>query len=332
MLVAVMRNEGPYILEWLSHHFAIGVDELLIFTNNCTDLTDEILDRLEHLLPHRVKHQPNPKIMFPDRGAWHIMALRYARHFGRYRAADWIYATDADELLILKNGLTSLDELHDQVGGFDAISFTSVAFNSGGQRQPGAGLVRERFVETTLDDPTGGTAISGIKTLFRNSISGARRPHRPVTPEFSKTGKRWVNGSGEDLPAEFTDGHVKALPSAGTRTYANYNHYMVKSAGEFLLKVDRGDAVDADRLGASANYWARANVSGCEDRSGVEMSPSARTLYDDWLADPVLGRLNAASFELRQKRLEQILATEHGAALAQKIGYFDSVPECGSTG
>lgn len=323
MLVAVMRNEGPYILEWLSHHFAIGVDELLIFTNNCTDLTDEILDRLEYLLPHRVKHQPNPKIMFPDRGLWHIMALRYAGSFGRYRAADWIYATDADELLILKNGCTTLEDLYETTGAFDAISFTSVAFNSNGLRKPTTALVRERFTQSILDDPRGGAAISGVKTLFRNSVKGARRPHRPVTPEFSKSGLRWVNGSGHPLPAAFTDGNVKHMPAAGTRDFAQYNHYIIKSAGEFLLKVDRGAAVSADRLGASAKYWSHANKPGSEETIGVEMSPAARVLYEEWLADPVLGRLHAESFEIRRKRLEEILTTKQGAELAEQIGYFD---------
>ncbi|MEL6645844.1 MAG: glycosyltransferase family 2 protein [Pseudomonadota bacterium] len=321
MLVAVMRNEGPYILEWLSHHFALGVDELLIFTNHCTDLTDQILDRLEYLLPHRVKHQPNPKIMFPNRGQWHIMALRYAGHFGRYRAADWIYATDADELLILKNGCSTLDDLYEATGGFDAISFTSVAFNSNGQSMPAPAPVRERFTQTSLKDPDGGDAISGVKTLFRNSVSGARRPHRPVTPAFSTTGQRWVNGSGTPLPPTFTDGHVKHQPTAGTRAFAQYNHYMIKSAGEFLLKVDRGDAVNQERLGASAQYWAHANRPGCSETIAVEMSPAARDLYEAWLADPVLGRLHAESFDIRRKRLEEILATEAGAELAEQIGF-----------
>jgi len=324
MLVAVMRNEGPYILEWLAHHFALGIDELLVFTNHCTDNTDLILDRLEQMMPHRVKHQPNPKVMVPDRGAWHIMALRYAGHFGRYRAADWIYATDADELLILKDDLETLDDLYAATDGFDAISFTSVAFNSGGLRAPDPAPMRTRFTSTTLGATDGDGQTSGIKTLFRNKVAGARRPHRPVTPAFSETGMKWINGSGAVMPPAFTDGAEKRMPTQGTRTFAQYNHYIIKSAGEFLLKVDRGDAVVADRLGDSVTYWTHANRVGAVDTCGVEMTAAARDLYDSFLADPVLSELHAQSFAMREKRLAEIVETEQGAALARAIGYFEA--------
>ena len=49
LLLAVMRNEGPYIIEWMAHHFALGIDDLLVFTNFCTDNTDKILDRIEEM-------------------------------------------------------------------------------------------------------------------------------------------------------------------------------------------------------------------------------------------------------------------------------------------
>ncbi len=35
-----MKNEGPYIVEWIAYHRAIGVDNFLIYTNGCEDGTD----------------------------------------------------------------------------------------------------------------------------------------------------------------------------------------------------------------------------------------------------------------------------------------------------
>ncbi|WP_372837440.1 glycosyltransferase family 2 protein, partial [Puniceibacterium confluentis] len=49
VIVACMKNEAPYILEWIAHHRAIGVDNFLIYTNDCDDGTDVILDRLQSL-------------------------------------------------------------------------------------------------------------------------------------------------------------------------------------------------------------------------------------------------------------------------------------------
>lgn len=327
LMLTVMRNEAPYILEWVAHHFTLGIDDLLIFTNFCTDNTDKILDRLEILMPHRVKHQPNPKVMFPDRGMWHIMALRYAGHFGRYRAADWLYVTDADEFLNLKDDINTLDELFEATGPADAVSFTSVAFNSNGHKHASLDPVTQRFTQTSTDfeaaAATGQPAYTAVKTLYRNSIAGPRRPHRPVTKEFSKTGAKWVDGSGAQLPADWTDGSGKAIDGNGTRNFAQLNHYAIKSVAEFLLKVDRGDAVNADRLGASEKYWAHGNRTGIMDKTGAGLSPEAQEMYDYFLSDPELRALYEESFQLREAQLANILKTEGGEKLAKAIGYFD---------
>ncbi|MFN4129742.1 MAG: glycosyltransferase family 2 protein, partial [Paracoccaceae bacterium] len=46
-IVTTMKNEGPFILEWIAYHRAIGVDDFLIYTNDCTDGTDTMLDLLQ---------------------------------------------------------------------------------------------------------------------------------------------------------------------------------------------------------------------------------------------------------------------------------------------
>lgn len=327
LLLSVMRNEGPYILEWLAHHFTLGVDDLLIFTNGCTDNTDKILDRLEVMMPHRVKHQPNPKVMFPDRGKWHIMALRYAGHFGRCKAADWLYVTDADEMLNLKGDVNTLDQFFQATGPADAVSFTSVPFNSNGHKAAGRENVIERFTQTSSHyqaaEDAGTPVITAVKTLFRNKVEGPRRPHRPVTKDFSKQGFKWINGSGDVMPPEFTDEHNKAIDAIGSRKYAQLNHYSIKSVAEFLLKVDRGAAVSSARLGASEQYWNHANRPGDTDTSGATLSSDAQEMYEFLMSDPELRELHEESYALREARLAEILKTDSGESLARAIGYFD---------
>ena len=55
VIVGCMKNEAPYILEWVAHHRAVGFDNFLIYTNDCTDGTDAVLARLQDLgiLQHR---------------------------------------------------------------------------------------------------------------------------------------------------------------------------------------------------------------------------------------------------------------------------------------
>ena len=47
VIVTPMKNEGPFILEWVAHNLAIGADEIAIFSNDCTDGSDALLDRLD---------------------------------------------------------------------------------------------------------------------------------------------------------------------------------------------------------------------------------------------------------------------------------------------
>jgi hypothetical protein len=58
VIVTTMKNEGPFILEWLAYHRAIGFDDFLIYTNDCTDGTDAMLRLLQE--KGLVQHRENP--------------------------------------------------------------------------------------------------------------------------------------------------------------------------------------------------------------------------------------------------------------------------------
>ena len=45
-LVTMMKNEGPFILDWLAHHRVVGVERFLVYTNDCGDGTERLLDLL----------------------------------------------------------------------------------------------------------------------------------------------------------------------------------------------------------------------------------------------------------------------------------------------
>ena len=43
LAVTTLRNEAPFIVEWVAHMRAIGVTDLLVYTNDCDDGTDALL-------------------------------------------------------------------------------------------------------------------------------------------------------------------------------------------------------------------------------------------------------------------------------------------------
>ena len=95
----MMKDEAPFLLEWYAHHLAVGFTKILVYTNDCTDGTDDMLIRLEELgwcqhfrndVPEGKKPQPN--------------ALALATQNEEVTDSDWILTMDADEFLSIKVG------------------------------------------------------------------------------------------------------------------------------------------------------------------------------------------------------------------------------------
>ena len=42
--VTCVKNEGPFLLEWIAFNRVIGVTDFLFYSNDCTDGTDRLLD------------------------------------------------------------------------------------------------------------------------------------------------------------------------------------------------------------------------------------------------------------------------------------------------
>ncbi len=56
--VTCVKNEGPFLLEWIAFNRLIGVTDHLFYSNDCTDGTDRLLDALA--ARGLVQHLPNP--------------------------------------------------------------------------------------------------------------------------------------------------------------------------------------------------------------------------------------------------------------------------------
>ena len=47
LCVTCVRDEGPFLLDWLAHHRGLGVTDFLIYSNDCSDGTVQMLDALQ---------------------------------------------------------------------------------------------------------------------------------------------------------------------------------------------------------------------------------------------------------------------------------------------
>ncbi len=53
-----VKNEGPFLIEWIAFNRVLGVSDFLFYSNDCTDATDTLLDKLAE--QGVVTHLPNP--------------------------------------------------------------------------------------------------------------------------------------------------------------------------------------------------------------------------------------------------------------------------------
>lgn len=58
LVLANMKDERPFLLQWLSSYKSIGVAKFIIVSNDCNNGTDHMLDRLDKMGVAR--HLPNP--------------------------------------------------------------------------------------------------------------------------------------------------------------------------------------------------------------------------------------------------------------------------------
>ena len=46
-LIAIAKNEGAYLPQWIYHHFSIGFDEIEIYINDTTDNSIAICEKIQ---------------------------------------------------------------------------------------------------------------------------------------------------------------------------------------------------------------------------------------------------------------------------------------------
>lgn len=264
--ITCVRDEGPWLLDWIAHHRAHGFSHFLIASHDCLDGSDRLLDALD--AAGIITHLP----FTPKAGkAVQWQALRLLQDHHVYRDADMAMFFDADEYLVLTEGATLASLLPE---GVEAVPLRWHLFGNGGHAEWIDRPVTERF---TRSGPNGMPVPLGhlFKSLHRPSAFDGLGVHRP------KGDAIWAFASGAKAPAKFNTMagliHLLGVPQNEERAWLN--HYSVRSIEEFILKSDRG-LPNHVRKSVDAGYWAMRNFNTVEDKRIAPMldaSRSART-------------------------------------------------------
>lgn len=307
-IVTTMKNEGPFMLEWVAYHRAIGFTDFLIYTNHCDDGTDRIAMRLEEL--GVVQHVDN---QFRQGASPQRVALRRARREKIYDETDWIICSDCDEFLNVRAQGGTLDDLFEAVGGADAISLCWKIFGCGDRVAYEDRFVTEQFTWGAQEDFRGKYKALGLKTLFRPSDAitkiGVHRPKFQGRPE----GFVWTDAGGQPMPGKYFAAGWSAWPEF-RHDHARLHHYAVRSVDSFLVKRDRGRTNHIDRDQGVA-YWADLNLNMEEDQSLLPTVARTREVYDELLSDPEVARLHGEACDWHRAKIAALKEHEEWADL-----------------
>lgn len=300
--VTCMKNEGPFILEWLAYHRSIGITDFVVFTNDCTDGTVPLLDRLDEL--GYVRHLPNvSKVIGSERHQ--PMALDYATRLREVRQADWIISMDVDEFLNIHVGDGSLGALFRRLGDANVISLVHLDFGDGGIERFEDTLLTETMTLCDKVKPETRTR-RGIKTLIARTAPPYRiSNHRPHFEDPEHPDLRWYDGGGKRISTRIAKGAHKGLDARGRYALGQINHYPIRSMETFLTKSRKGNVVAIDSF-VGIEYWRDRNGSGDTDTTIRARLPAARRELDRLLAEPGVAALHAAAVDIHRAEIAEL--------------------------
>ena len=308
LLILTVKNEAAFLLEWLAHHLTCGFGHVLAFSNDCTDGTDLMLDRLQ-VMGH-VTHVRNAG---PHDEGPQWAALKAADRHPALKAADWLLFSDIDEFVNIHAGDHTLPALLSKIPEADAVALTWRLFGNAGvvawQDRP-VTQTFTRAAPATLDWPW---RAQMFKTLFANNGAyGKLGVHRPRNPDPART-PLWVDGSGRPMPPP-------------TRLFSDYrqdnyqlvqlNHYALGSVESYLVKADRGRA-NREAQAFDMGYWVERNLCEVTDTTIAALDSTA--LRAELLSDPVLGPLHHQAVLWRRTRFAALMADEPWRALFGRL-------------
>jgi hypothetical protein len=228
-LVTSIRDEGINLLEWIAHHRLLGIDDFIVYANDITDDSADLLNMLAvqeviQLVWNTTALANEGPTVFPVQAKAFGHALEFLRESRDY---EFLYFADPDEFLVTRPMLEQpdmaqpLDDLFDRMGDAAAVAFSWKWFGSHCAYKRGRELNFQRFRHYIHADH--------VKTIARTSrCLSFSTSHMPRLPHGDVV----------------LDGSLNPLAKPGFQMPASYgygavNHYWNKSFEEFICKNAR---------------------------------------------------------------------------------------------
>ncbi|QPH55245.1 glycosyltransferase family 2 protein [Pontivivens ytuae] len=250
ILFSALKNEGPFLLEWVAHHLVVGFERIVLYHNDTDDGSAELIAALGEVAPVSGHAHVVPEGVAPQRNA-----ARLFMESGAARRGDWVMWLDLDEYLSLGRGATlpgwlrrtdrqARRRYRRDLGG---ICLHWRLMGSGGLTEWPGRQIGSHF---TACAPRQRPMHETIKTLFVMSDDVVEMdPHRPILRPDAEGGyPLFIGGGGQQVDEVFwtyryagEGGPVSRVPRVnGMYGLGQVNHYSVRTRDVYALRRTRG--------------------------------------------------------------------------------------------
>jgi hypothetical protein len=281
VLVSAMRNEGPFVLEWLAYHRVIGVDRVVVVSNGSTDGSDDLLAALAQAGEITFLRTSPGYGVAPQEAAVQVFEAEVG-----YQPGTWYLWLDADEFLNVHVGDRTVQALLSQLGDAGALMLNWRLFGSGGNDSFPGRHISEDFTGASR---LGFVANLETKPMFRAdhryagfSTNSAGLPRLVEGAEVTADDCLGGNGKPLDPKNPRTAPWLTRAPYTGRTNLASrrefgwdlaqINHYSVRTPDHFRLKAARGRGMVSTgprrpNVRHTPEYFDRFDRNEAEDRS-----------------------------------------------------------------
>lgn len=282
-VVCAIKNEAPYLDEWLAFCVSEGVEHVLLYDNGSTDDSREVLRPwIESGLVELVDWPLHWKSGSQTKAF--VDALQRLR--GRTR---WAAFIDVDEFLFSPTG-TRVADLLRQYEGHAGVIVNWQCYGSSGYESRPEGLTIERYthrartkwarnrrVKTIVDPSLAVRPRSAHLFDVKPGHSLVTEDLKPIRVVRTSNGRRYLRHLAARIPYVPFDPYSKTEPSIRQVSVAKLriNHYVTRSHEEMPLKYKDRDSMSARDRSSHARYHDRNEV---EDPILASRAPLIRAI------------------------------------------------------
>lgn len=221
-LIAIAKDEGRYLLEWIGYHLVVGFEKIIIYNNESADETRDLLENLSRK-DKRVAYLDWPS---SENESTQIEAYK---HGVKTVSTPWVCALDIDEFIVPYEPAGIRGFLDTIPSDVSCIYINWLGFGSGGLTDPDYGLVTRTFKNCSKKSWSNNLHV---KNICRTQYITKCHVHSFETSQ------------GRHVLSDLTDCELESHGLSPRVVYSGIqiNHYQCKTYSEFKSRMARGDA------------------------------------------------------------------------------------------